>query len=89
MDALLLSRIQFAFTVGFHILWPAFTIGIASFVACLSFLTWRTGDPVYRALMRFWIRIFALGFGMGVITGIVLGYQNIGQLYKQHGRVEY
>jgi cytochrome bd ubiquinol oxidase subunit I len=75
MDALVLSRIQFAFTVGFHILWPAFTIGIASYVAFLSFLTWRTGDPVYRALMRFWIRIFALGFGMGVITGIVLGYQ--------------
>ncbi len=48
MDALVLSRIQFAFTVGFHILWPAFTIGIASFVAFLSFLTWRTGDPAYR-----------------------------------------
>ncbi len=75
MDALTLSRIQFGFTIGFHILWPAFTIGIASFVACLSFLWWRTGRPVYGALMRFWIRIFALGFGMGVITGVVLSYE--------------
>jgi cytochrome d ubiquinol oxidase subunit I len=75
MDALLLSRLQFAFTIGFHILWPAFTIGIASFVACLSGLWWRTGNPVYGALMRFWIRIFAMGFGMGVVTGVVLSYQ--------------
>ena len=75
MDALTLSRIQFGFTIGFHILWPAFTIGIASFVACLSFMWWRTERPVYGALMRFWIRIFALGFGMGVITGLVLSYE--------------
>jgi cytochrome d ubiquinol oxidase subunit I len=75
MDALLLSRIQFAFTIGFHILWPAFTIGIASFVACLSGLWWRTGNPVYARLMRFWIRIFAMGFGMGVVTGVVLSYE--------------
>ncbi|WP_232629958.1 cytochrome ubiquinol oxidase subunit I [Methylobacterium sp. Leaf118] len=75
MDALTLSRIQFAFTIGFHILWPAFTIGIASFVAFLSFWWWRTGNPVYGALMRFWIHIFALGFGMGVVTGLVLSYQ--------------
>lgn len=75
MDALTLSRIQFAFTIGFHILWPAFTIGVASFVAFLSFRWWRTDNPVYGALMRFWIRIFALGFGMGVVTGLVLSYQ--------------
>ena len=75
MDAMLLSRIQFAFTIGFHILWPAFTIGIASFIALLSFLWWRTGKPLYGTLMRFWIRIFGLGFGMGVVTGLVLSYE--------------
>ncbi len=75
MDALLLSRIQFAFTVGFHILWPTFSIGIACYVACLSGLWWRTGNTVYRDLMRFWSRIFAMGFGMGVVTGIVLSYE--------------
>ena len=75
MSALILSRLQFAFTMGYHILWPTFTIGIASFVACLSGLWWRTGRMVYRDLMRFWSRIFAMGFGMGVITGLVLSYE--------------
>ena len=75
MDAVDLARLQFAFTIGFHILWPTFTIGIAWFVTMLSGLWWRTGNPVYRDLMRFWTRIFALGFGMGVITGIVLSYE--------------
>jgi cytochrome bd ubiquinol oxidase subunit I len=75
MDATTLSRIQFGFTIGFHILWPAFTIGIASFVAFLSFMWWKTQSPVYGSLMRFWIRIFALGFGMGVVTGVVLSYE--------------
>jgi len=75
MDVLLLSRLQFAFTVGFHILWPTFTIGTACFVACLSGLWWWTGKPVYRDLMRYWSRLFALAFGMGVITGVVLSYE--------------
>src|ERR1700722_895637 len=75
MNALALSRLQFGFTIGYHILWPTFTIGIASFVALLSFLWWRTGRPIYGALIRFWFRIFALGFGMGVVTGIVLSYE--------------
>jgi cytochrome bd ubiquinol oxidase subunit I len=75
MTALLLSRLQFAFTIGFHILWPTFSIGIATFVAFLSFMWWRTGRPVYRTLMRFWIHIFAVGFGMGVVTGVVLSYE--------------
>ena len=75
MDAVELARLQFAFTMGFHILWPTFTIGIACFVAVLSGLYWWTGKLVYRDLMRFWIRIFALGFGMGVVTGIVLSYE--------------
>jgi cytochrome d ubiquinol oxidase subunit I len=75
MDAVELARLQFAFTIGFHILWPTFTIGIACFVAWLSGLWWWTGKLVYRELMRFWIPIFALGFGMGVVTGIVLSYE--------------
>ncbi len=75
MDALALSRLQFAFTVGFHILWPTLTIGTAWFVTLLSFLWWRTDKTVYRDLMRFWMRLFALVFGMGVVTGIVLSYQ--------------
>jgi cytochrome d ubiquinol oxidase subunit I len=75
MDATTLSRIQFGFTIGFHILWPAFTLGIASWVPFLSFMWWRTKNPIYGSLMRFWIRIFALGFGMGVVTGVVLSYE--------------
>jgi cytochrome bd ubiquinol oxidase subunit I len=75
MDAVELARLQFGFTIGFHILWPTFTIGLASFIALLSGLWWRTGRTVYRDLMRFWLRIFALGFGMGVITGVVLSYE--------------
>lgn len=75
MDAVILSRLQFALTIGFHILWPTFSIGIACFVACLSGLWWRTWDTVYRDLMRFWRTLFALAFGMGVITGIVLSYE--------------
>lgn len=75
MDAVALSRLQFAFTIGFHILWPTLTIGTAWFVAVLSALWWRTGNTVYRDLMRFWIKLFALGFGMGVVTGIVLSYE--------------
>ncbi|MFG1464147.1 cytochrome ubiquinol oxidase subunit I [Xanthobacter sp. DSM 24535] len=75
MDAVLLARLQFAFTIGFHILWPTFTIGLACFVALLNGLWWRTGRTVYRDLMRFWMRIFALAFGMGVITGVVLSYE--------------
>ncbi len=75
MDAVVLSRLQFAFTMGYHILWPTFTIGIASYVMCLSGLWWWTRRPVYRDLMRFWARIFGMGFAMGVITGLVLSYE--------------
>lgn len=75
MDAVELARLQFAFTIGFHILWPTLTIGLACFIALLSGLWWRTGKTIYRDLMRFWLRIFALAFGMGVITGVVLSYE--------------
>lgn len=75
MEAVDLARLQFALTVGFHILWPTLTIGLAGFVVCLSALWWRTGDPAYRALLRFWTRLFALSFVMGVVTGLVLSYE--------------
>ena len=73
--SVLLSRIQFAVTVGFHILWPAYTIGVSGFIAIVSALWLRTGNAIYRALLRFWIRLFALGFAMGVVTGLVMSYQ--------------
>lgn len=74
-DAVLLSRIQFAFTIGYHILWPAYTIGISGFIVILNVLWLSTRRPVYRDLLRFWIHLFALGFAMGVVTGIVLSYE--------------
>jgi cytochrome d ubiquinol oxidase subunit I len=67
-DALLLSRLQFAFTIGFHIIFPAFTIGLEG-------LWLATSKPVYRNLYLFWVKIFALSFGMGVVSGVVMSYQ--------------
>src|ERR1700732_5261208 len=75
LDTVTLSRLQFAFTIGFHILWPAYSIGIACFVALLNALWLSSGKTIYRNLMRFWIRLFALGFVMGVVTGVVLSYE--------------
>lgn len=86
MDPLLLSRMQFAFTIGYHILWPAFTIGIAWFIVILNALWLRTRRPVYRDLSRFWIKVFALAFGMGVVTGVVISYQ-IGLNWSNYARV--
>ncbi|MEZ5955629.1 MAG: cytochrome ubiquinol oxidase subunit I [Hyphomonadaceae bacterium] len=74
-DALLLSRLQFAFTVGFHIIFPAFTIGLASFLAVLEGLWLFTKRPVFKNLYLFWVKIFALSFGMGVVSGVVMSYQ--------------
>ncbi|WP_230530123.1 cytochrome ubiquinol oxidase subunit I [Microvirga roseola] len=74
-DALMLSRVQFAFTVAFHIIFPAFTIGLASWLAALEFNWLRTGNPLYRNLFRFWVKIFAVSFGLGVVSGIVMSYQ--------------
>jgi cytochrome d ubiquinol oxidase subunit I len=72
---LLLARAQFGFTISFHIIFPAFTIGLASYLAVLEGLwLWRGGEAFLR-LYRFWIRIFAISFGMGVVSGVVLSYQ--------------
>lgn len=74
-DALLLSRLQFAFTVAFHILFPAFTIGLAAYLAVLEGLWLRTKREAYKTLYMFWVKVFAISFGMGVVSGIVLSYQ--------------
>jgi cytochrome d ubiquinol oxidase subunit I len=74
-DALLLSRLQFAFTIGFHIIFPAFTIGLASFLAVLEGLWLFTRKPLFKNLYLFWVKIFALSFGMGVVSGVVMSYQ--------------
>jgi len=74
-DALLLSRLQFAFTIGFHIIFPAFTIGLASFLAVLEGLWLFTKKPRFKNLYLFWVKIFALSFGMGVVSGVVMSYQ--------------
>ena len=70
-----LARAQFAFTVSFHIIFPAFSIGLASYLAVLNALWLRTGDGVYRTLFDYWKKIFAVAFGMGVVSGIVMSYQ--------------
>ena len=75
LDATLLARFQFAFTVSFHIVFPAFSIGLASYLAVLGGLWLWTKDEVYFALFNFWKTIFALAFGMGVVSGIVMSYQ--------------
>ncbi len=74
-DALMLARIQFAFTVSFHFLFPAITIGLASYLAVLEGLWLKTGREDYMSLYRYWIKIFALVFAMGVVSGIVMSYQ--------------
>jgi len=74
-DAVLLARIQFAFTISFHILFPAFTIGLAAFIATLEVMHTRTGRPHYDRLARMWTKVFAVSFAMGVVSGIVLSYQ--------------
>jgi cytochrome d ubiquinol oxidase subunit I len=73
--AINLARFQFAFTVGVHIVFPAITIGLASFLTVLEGLWLKTGRDVYQDLYKFWVKIFALNFGMGVVSGLVMAYQ--------------
>jgi cytochrome d ubiquinol oxidase subunit I len=73
--ALLLARIQFAFTVSFHFIFPAFSIGLASYLAVLEALWLKTGREVYLNLFKYWLKIFAIAFAMGVVSGIVMSYQ--------------
>jgi len=75
LDVALLSRLQFAFTVSFHILFPSVTIGLATLIAIWEGLWLKTGNPQYLQLAKFWIKPFAITFGMGVVSGIVLSYE--------------
>ncbi|MFB9128526.1 cytochrome ubiquinol oxidase subunit I [Paraburkholderia dipogonis] len=74
-DAFHLARLQFAFTVSFHIVFPAISIGMASFLAVLEWRFLLTGDKAYKDMYLFWSRIFAVGFGMGVVSGVVMAYE--------------
>ncbi len=75
LDPVLLSRIQFAFVVTFHIIFPAFTIGLAAWLAAVEAMSQATGNPIYRRVFDFWLRVFAVSFGMGVVSGIVMAFQ--------------
>jgi cytochrome d ubiquinol oxidase subunit I len=75
MDALILSRMQFAWVIALHILLPAFTVGLSCYIATLEVRWWLSKDDVYRRLSAFWIKIFAVSFGMGVVSGIVMPFQ--------------
>ncbi len=75
LSALELARIQFAFTVSFHIIFPAITIGLASFLAVLEGMWLKTRNEDYKKLFHFWSAIFAVNFGMGVVSGLVMAYQ--------------
>ena len=75
LDPSLLARIQFAFTVSFHIIFPTMSIGLASFLAVTEGLWLKTKEPLYLQIYKFWLSIFAMGFGVGVVTGIVLSFE--------------
>src|SRR3989440_2979775 len=75
LDPVLLARLQFAFTVTFHIIFPAFTIGLSAYIATVLMLWIGTGREHYHRIARFWTKIFAVSFAMGVVSGIVLSYQ--------------
>jgi cytochrome bd ubiquinol oxidase subunit I len=86
LDTITLSRLQFAFTIAYHIIWPTYSIGVAWFITLFNALWLLTGKVVYRQLMRFWLRLFALGFVMGVVTGVVLSYE-IGANWSAFSRI--
>src|ERR1700752_4927424 len=90
MTALLLSRIQFAFTITFHIIFPSFTIGLAAWLTVLEALRLATSRPVYRVIFDFWLKIFGEAFGLGVVSGIVMAFQfgtNWSELAKRPGPI--
>jgi hypothetical protein len=89
--ALMLSRLQFAFTVSFHIIFPSFTIGLAAWLTVLEALHLITRRPVYRRVFDFWLKIFGIAFGMGVVSGIVLAFEfgaNWSELSRLSGPIQ-
>jgi cytochrome bd ubiquinol oxidase subunit I len=91
LTALLLSRLQFAFTVSFHIIFPSFTIGLAAWLTVLEALYLATGRPAYRLVFEFWLKIFGVAFGLGVVSGIVMAFEfgtNWSELSRASGPIQ-
>src|SRR5271170_6263323 len=91
VTALLLSRLQFAFTISFHIIFPSFTIGLAAWLTILEALHLFTGRPAYRLVFEFWLKIFGVAFGLGVVSGIVMAFQfgtNWSELSRMSGPIQ-
>jgi cytochrome bd ubiquinol oxidase subunit I len=91
ITALLLSRLQFALTVSFDIIFPSFTIGLAAWLTVLEALHLVTGRPAYRALFEFWLKIFGVAFGLGVVSGIVMAFEfgtNWSELSRASGAIQ-
>jgi cytochrome bd ubiquinol oxidase subunit I len=74
-DPVFLSRLQFGFVISFHIIFPSFTIGLAAWLATIEGMRLATGNAIYRRVFEFWLKVFALSFGMGVVSGIVMAFQ--------------
>src|SRR5712671_1223050 len=91
LTALLLSRLQWAFTISFHIIFPAFTIGLAAWLMVLEVLNFATGRPAYRLVFEFWLKIFGVAFGLGVVSGIVMAFQfgtNWSEMARMSGPIQ-
>ena len=91
LSALLLSRLQFAFTVSFHIIFPSFTIGLAAWLTTIEALHLATGRPAYRIVFEFWLKIFGIAFGLGVVSGIVMAFEfgtNWSELSRLSGPIQ-
>ena len=91
ITVLFLSRLQFAFTVSYHIIFPSFTIGLAAWLAVLEALYLATGRPAYRVVFEFWLKIFGVAFGLGVVSGVVMGFQfgtNWSELARMSGPIQ-
>jgi cytochrome bd ubiquinol oxidase subunit I len=91
LSALLLSRLQFAFTISFHIIFPSFSIGLSAWLTVLEALHLITGRPAYRRVFEFWLKIFGVAFGLGVVSGIVMAFQlgtNWSELSRMSGPIQ-
>jgi cytochrome d ubiquinol oxidase subunit I len=91
ITALLLSRLQFAFTGSFHIIFPSFTIGLAAWLTVIEALHLATGRPTYRLVFEFWLKIFGIAFGLGVVSGIVMAFEfgtNWSELSRMSGPIQ-
>jgi cytochrome bd ubiquinol oxidase subunit I len=91
LTALLLSRLLWAFTISFHIIFPSFTIGFAAWLTVLEALHFASGRPAYRPVFEFWLKIFGVAFGLGVVSSIVMAFQfgtNWSKLSRMSGTIQ-